>query len=748
MISGKNRSRKHLPAKSLSKHIRGIGLFLVLFWIACCWPYMLLGARAQDTPTKVARAVRIEGTPKIDGDLSESVWELASVVSEFAQRDPQEGEPATERTEVKILYNHKSIFFGVVCYDSEPEKILARERARDGGATGFHRSDAFMGDDTFEIILDTFHNHQDGFLFRTNPLGTKFDSWISDEGRRENPNWDERWNTAARRTEEGWVAEIEIPFKSIRVPNEEDQPWGIDFKRNIRRKNEEVAWSNYGRDFKFIQVSQAGDLVGLRDISGELRLRVKPYATAGVSRVFVEGEPETDHLFDAGLEDVKYRLTPSLTLDFTANPDFAQVDVDEQVSNLTRFSIFFPEKREFFLENANVFDFGPGGPRPELKLFHSRRVGLSEDREPIDIIAGLRLTGQLKGLDLGFMSVQTDDFQDIPGSNFSVLRVKRKLLSRSVVGAMVTNRQSSLEDDYNRTLGLDANFVFFENLHLESFLAKSETPGLEEDDWAVRPLRVAWDTDFLFASAEHMIIGRNFNAEMGFIPRTDVKQSFLSVEIKPRPRSEMIRQFAFISSLRYITNQQNVLETREQEVFFRTSLESGDSIGFGYARNFEFLDESFRLRGQLLVPPGAYYSDRFSFNVGTHRGRRVGGWFQFQRENGFWGGNRLTMNLSPDLKWSENLSFAFQFRLDDVELPQGEFSSKVSNIRINYNFTNNWLTSTTVQYDSIRDLVNVNFRINWIYRTGDDLFLVFNQARTSSLTDRAIILKFTHSFDF
>jgi len=735
-----------------SKRANSIRLLVILFGMGYSWQTFLSGA-PQGTPGKVAEVVRIEEAPTIDGDLSDSVWGLASVISGFLQREPQEGNPASERTEVRILYTSSSIFFGVVCYDSEPERILASERARDGGDAGSRWDSAFLGDDTFEIILDTFHSRQDGFLFRTNPLGTKFDSWISDEGRRENSSWDERWNTAVVRTEFGWVAEIEIPFKALRMPDKEDQLWGIDFKRNIRRKNEEVAWSNYSRDFQFIQVSQAGNLVGLRDISSELRMRVKPYATAGVSRVFNrQGEAQTNHLFDGGLEDLKYRITSSLTLDFTANPDFAQADVDDQVSNLTRFSVFFPEKREFFLENATLFDFGPEGGggfgQSSPKLFHSRTIGLSEDREPIDIIAGLRLTGQLQGLDFGFTNVQTDDFKGTPGSNFTALRVRKKLLSRSVVGAMLTNRQSSLEDDYNRTMGLDANFVFFENLHLESFFASSETPGLEEDDWAARPLRVSWDTDFLYASADHMIIGRNFNAEMGFVPRTDIKQTSLNVEIRPRPGIEMVRQFSLIGNVNYITDQQDVLETRQQEISLRTALESGDTFWIGYTRNFEFLDEHFRLRGRVLVLPGAHYSDTIRANVGTYRGRRVSGWFQFQREFGFWGGDRVSMNLNPRLKLSEKLSFGFQFRLDDVDLPEGEFTSKVSKIEINYNFNNNWLTRTTLQYDSIQDVLSANFRLNWIHRAGDDLFLVVNTIRRGDLTDRGIILKYTHSFDF
>ena len=672
-------------------------------------PYAAAQGRPDRPARKVAQAVRIEGSPLLDGDLSEEFWQRAPALSDFLQRDPREGEPVTEKTEVKIIYNDTTIFFGVICSDSEPEKIIATERARD---------DQLQSDDTFEIILDTFRNRQDGFLFRTNLLGAKFDSWITEEGRRENRNWDERWDVAAQRTEAGWVVEIAIPFQSIRMPNNEEQRWGIDFKRNIRRKNEEAIWSNYRRNFDFVQVSQAGDLVGLRDIFSEHRLRIKPYVTGGASRVFNRGVAETDCLCTFGLEDLKYHLTPSLTLDLTVYPDFAQADVDDQQVNLTRFSLFFPERREFFLENANLFDFGPGGFSRELRLFYSRTIGLSESREPIDIIAGVKLTGQLKGLGLGFINAQTDDFEGTPGSNFTVARVRKKLLSRSVVGAMLTNRQSSLQDDYNRTFGVDGNFVFFENLHLESFFASSQTPGIEENDWMARPLKVSWETDFLSAGAEHTIVGRNFNAEMGFVPRTDMKNSLFEFEINPRPQIEWIRKFELGTSLRYITNQDEVWETREQEAQFGVEFESGDVVVFGYTKILEFLEEGFRLRGRIPVPPGSYRSHNFQFQVRPFRGRRVSGFFQFSRELDFWDGDRTTLNLNPSIKWSQNLSFDIQYRLDDVVLPGGEFTSSVSNVGINYNFTNTWLTSTTLQYDNLSDLFNVNFRLNYIYRPG------------------------------
>ncbi len=719
--------------------VNSVIVLILMIGVSCVCHAMARPAVVQGPARKVAQALRVDGSPTVDGDLSEAIWNGAPVVSGFLQRDPQEGTAATERTVIRIIYNDESIFFGVLCEDSQAGRIIAHERARD---------DSLGSDDTFEIILDTFHNHQDGFLFRTNPLGTKFDSWITDEGGRENSNWDERWLVAATRNEVGWMVEIEIPFNSIRMPDRDSQVWGIDFKRNIRRKNEEAVWSNYRRDFNFLQVSQAGELVGLENISSEHRLRIKPYLTGGASRAFRDGTAETDHLFDVGLEDVKYQLTPSLTLDFTANPDFAQADVDQQIVNLTRFSVFFPERREFFQENASLFDFGPGGFVPEVKLFHSRTIGLSDSREPIDILAGVKLTGQIKGLDLGFINMQTDDIEGTPGSNFSVLRFRKRFLSRSNVGAMLTNRQSSLEDDSNRVFGVDGNFVFFDNLHVESFFTSSQTPGVDEDDWATRPLQITWQTDFFSANAEHMIIGRNFNAEMGFVPRAGMNQSMLNFQVNPRPSSEWIRRFELGADLRYLSNQDEVLETREQALRFGVALESGDSLQFGYTKAFEFLEDPFQLRGRIPVPPGSYSSDRFQAQFNSYGGRRVSGFFQVQRENNFWDGSRTTLNLDPNIKWSQNLSFDIQYRLDDVVLPGGEFSSSVSNIGINYNLTNEWLTSTTLQYDNLEDLFNINFRLNYIYRLGDDLFVVYNQTRRSDLTDRTIIVKLTHSFDF
>ncbi|MBI1955538.1 MAG: carbohydrate binding family 9 domain-containing protein, partial [Acidobacteria bacterium] len=305
-------------------------------------------------------------------------------VRDFLQRDPQEGAPSSEETEVRILFDTRNIYFGIFCFDSNADGIRATELRRD---------DEFDNDDIFELILDTFHDHRSGYLFRINPLGTQYDATVTGEGQTINANWDEKWEAKTRITENGWSAEIAIPFKTLRFLTAESLVWGVNFHRTIKRKNEDVFWTAHYRNFRFEEVSRAGHLEGLRGIQG-FTLRFKPFITTGASRVVQGTVGETEHLTDVGIEDAKYMVTPQLALDLTVNPDFAQADVDEAQVNLTRFNLFFPEKREFFQEGSGIFQFGTGEPfgRPQVLLFHSRRIGLSESREEIPILGGLKLT--------------------------------------------------------------------------------------------------------------------------------------------------------------------------------------------------------------------------------------------------------------------------------------------------------------------------------------------------------------------
>ena len=694
---------------------------------------------AQEADPPSVQAVQVEQEPVLDGVLDEPVWQEASPVGQFRQRNPQEGNPATEQTEVRIIYSETAIFFGVTCYDSQPDRIIATQRARDAD---------LEFDDSFTILLDTFHSHRNAFWFEMNPLGARFDSWITDEGGRTSPEWDERWEVAVAIGEEGWVAEVRIPFSVLRTPAAEEQVWGIDFRRNIKRKNEEVAWSNYRRDFTFEQVSQAGHLEGLRQIPRGLTYRIKPYVLLGLSRTLPEfGGASTHNESDVGLEVFKYRLSPNLTLDLTVNPDFAETEVDDPQINLTRFPLFFPEKREFFLEDAGVFEFGPGGDRPEVRLFHSRRIGLSEEREEVPILFGARLTGRAGPLDLGFLNAQTQESGLEPRRNHTVGRVKWNLLPRSYVGGMVTNLETGESSDYNRTAALDSEFVFFDHLSIGSFIVKSFSPGVTQDTWASRPAQVSWSSDFFNANAEYMVIQRNLEADMGFVLRRDMKQSLGSFSFHPRSNFEWIRRTTLGADIAYITNQVGDLETRDQHINLGIEWESGDRSFVVFGKNLESITEPFPLRGKLLVLPGVYRNNQYEFRYRTFRGRRFS-IFQRIRWEDFWGGDRFSINFNPNFLITDQLSLRIQYDFDDISLPQGQLTSHVVNSTFVFNLTNLWLTTTTFQYDSADDLYNLNFRLNYIYRPGDDVFLVFNRTSDQESTDWSVLLKVTHSFDF
>ena len=693
---------------------------------------------AQEADPPSVRAVRIEQEPVLDGVLDESVWQEASPIGQFRQRNPQEGSPATEQTEVRILYSNNAIFFGVTCYDSQPDRIIATQRARDAD---------LEFDDSFAILLDTFHSHRNAFWFEMNPLGARFDSWITDEGARTSPEWDERWEVAVAIGEEGWVAEVRIPFSVLRTPAAEEQVWGIDFRRSIKRKNEEVAWSNYRRDYTFEQVSQAGHLEGLRQIPRGFTYRIKPYVLLGLRRSLPGlGGASTHNESDVGLEDFKYRLSPNLTLDLTVRPDFAETEVDDPQINLTRFPLFFPEKREFFLEDAGVFDFGPGGAVPELRLFHSRRIGLTEDREKVPILFGGRLTGKAGKFEFGLLNAQTQESAPEPRRNYTVGRIKR-IFGRSFVGGMVTNLQSGGSSDYNRTAALDSELVFFDHLNIKSFLVQSWSPDVDEDTWAFRPVKISWESDFFNANAEHQTIQRNFEAEMGFVPRKDMKQTLGEFTIHPRPDSEWIRITTLGAKISYISNQAGDLETRDQQMTFGVEWESGDRSMVDFGKNLESITQPFLLRGKLLVLPGVYRNNQFEYRFRTFRGRRLSTFLRIRWEE-FWGGDRWSMTFNPNFIISDKLSARIEYDFDDISLPQGQLTSHLVNSILRYNFNNLWLTTTTLQYDSTEDLYNLNFRLNYIYRPGDDVFLVFNRTSDDERTDWSVLLKVTHSFDF
>ena len=723
--------------------LRRLGLIAgSVAWLgmASAWPAQ--EGRPGESGLLATTAVRIEESLVLDGRLDEESWSQAPPVTGFLQKEPREGAPASEKTEVRILFDARNIYFGVFCYDSNPGGIRATELRRD---------DPFRNDDIFELILDTFHDHRNGYLFRINPLGTKYDATVANDGLTINENWDEKWEVGTQITEQGWSAEISIPFKSLRFLSDERIVWGVNFHRDIKRKNEEVFWTAFNRDFSFEEVSQAGHLEGLTEIQG-FTFRLKPYFTTGGSHVVRDGQNETEHLTDIGIEDAKYLITPQLALDLTVNPDFAQADVDEAQVNLTRFSRFFPEKREFFQERAGIFQFGTGerSGRPHALLFHSRRIGLSEDQEEIPIWGGLKLTGKQGPLDLGVLNMQTKREGSTPGQNFTAVRVKGNILARSYVGAIFTRNTAGLEGDGNQAAGVDGSFTFFRNLNLRGFLTKSDSAQLQDGQWAGQGL-IDWESDRIEFSLEHVNIQEDFNPEMGFVLRDNIKRTVAEFDYQPRPNIDLIRQLEFGATFDYIANQEGQMETRVFELEWSAEFESGDDMNLTFLRTFERLVDPFPIRGSdVAVPVGDYEFNELQATYRAFRGRKLSGNLEFST-GGFFNGSRTRFAISPQFKPTQNLSFEPGYEWNKISLPEISFITQEFNGEVNYSFSQKWLTRTTFLLDSQEQEYTVNFRLNYIFRPGDDLFVVYNETRSygtgGQLQNRALIVKLTFSLD-
>ncbi len=751
-------------------------LILTASIVPACFGQLALTDGEGSHGHKSLNPTRTEETITLDGNLDEAVWGETPVSLGFLQRDPEEGQPSSERTEFRVLYTANTLYIGVISYESDAGAILARERRRDN---------SLENDDTISIVLDTFHDHRNSFLFRTNPLGTQYDALITDEGNTINENWDEQWSVGAQITQAGWVVEIGIPFKSLRVQDSADaQTWGFDVERVIRRKNEFSYWNNYRRGFTLQNTSQSGHLTGITEIESGLRFRVKPYLLAGFSRTSDRSRstlcqdpkeivtPSSDlcNASDIGIEVIKYRVSPSLTWDFTWKTDFAQTEVDDQQVNLDRFALFFPEKREFFQEGAGTYEFGTASgesPMAIFKAFHTRQIGLSSG-QPVPIIGGTRLTGRVAGLTVGMMNVQTEPIHriGIPASNYSVIRAKRDVLERSTIGIFMLNRETGTPD-FNRIFGVDANFVFYRYLNINAVANKSSSLNNNGDDWATSG-GVIWQSDFLHTGVKWLTVDRSYRNDMGFVPRKNQRRFMPTFALQPRPDSDLFRQFIFRFHSDYTNNQDNVLETRLNHYTIETRFESGDVVALAPHTRFERLSEPFEIRPGIIIPVGDY---RWWFNVlrfNTDPGRRFSAGGNFQNNTNFFGGKLNGFIFTPSFRVTNNLSLEVDYTINHARFNAGSyrdvegnspeeditFTDHVINSRVNYNFSNRLLTSTSIQFNnSGDDFVGFNFRLNYIFRPGDDLFFIYNEGRRidgllDGQRDRTIQAKLTYSFDY
>lgn len=736
-----------------------------------------LASDADGTLQLAAAHVPDEATPPvIDGTVNEEVWVGVQPYTTFTQQDPNEGEPASERTEVRVLFDRRNVYVSVICFDSEPGKIIVSQSRRDAQLTD---TDAVL------VVFDTFNDSQNAFVFGTNPLGIEYDGQVSGEGQTSgltrvaggggsqrgtitafNANWDGDWTVKSQITARGWETEMRIPLKTLRYPTGSDRTWGFNVMRNIRRKNEQVFLAPIPRGFDVYRVSMAAKLTGL-DMPTRRDVKAIPFVLGSANKDYTVPTDQLDRTGDVGL-DVKWGVRPNLTADFTVNTDFAQVEADEEQVNLTRFDLFFPEKRPFFLENASTFQ--SGSPQ-QIDLFFSRRIGLSglgASGTPVGILGGARLSGKVGGYNIGLLNMQTEKTVDkrskrliTPANNFGVIRVQREI-GRSNFGAILVNRQGTGDaagnDNYNRAYGLDANLQVTTNSKLFTFVARTDSPGALGSDYAGRVFYTF--TNHLWnASAGYSQVGERFNAEVGFVPRRGYRRPEWRLFFQPQPkRWTWIRRFSpHLSGDAFYGLDGRLQSSRGHYHFFEIQPRQGGRFGF-FVDRFQDRPERpfvvFNAAGKRVVIPPAFYtwnqfvseflsnpSARYSITLRHRVGSFYDGDFNsIQWDNSIRVGSRFTTSLD----WTRQI----------VDLSHGKFTTDLVQTKVGYSFTTLASVQALVQYNSQSSLLSSNVRVALLNRSGTGLFIVYNDRRDTSTFNpeealgRSFVVKFTRLFDF
>jgi hypothetical protein len=704
------------------------------------------------------RATRVDTPPVIDGVLDEPVYAAVPAITEFFQQEPDEGQPATEPTRVWLLYDAGHLYIVARCDDSQPHRIVANDMRRDGRNV--------TQNDNLSVIIDTFHDRRNGYEFLVNAVGGMVDNQITDE-RDINRDWNGVWRSRSRLDDRGWSVEMAIPFRSLRYRSGGSQVWGINIRRTVRWKNEFVYVSPVPRrdgPRGILRLSSAATLVGFEAPARALDLDLKPYALGAV-----KADRALDPAFeyegdaDAGL-DAKYGVTKGLTADFTYHTDFAQVEDDDQQVNLTRFSLFFPEKREFFLEGQGIFAFGGvesaprqsaiGTPTNTPLLFFSRRIGLSNGR-PVPIEVGGRLTGRAGKYTIGLLDIQTDAAPELGerATNFAVVRLKRDILRRSYVGVIGTRRAPfGTADGTNLAWGVDAGLSFFQYLNLLGYYSRTSTPGATGDEDSYRA-RFDYDADLYGLQIERLDVGADFRPEVGFLRRTNFAQTLAQARISRRPRGwESVRKVSLEGVFDYITDGDGRLENRQAKATWRTELHSGDQWTVSYDDNYEYVPRPFPVGG-LVVPIGAYdYGNlRATYTLGSQR--RISGDVIAAR-GGFYGGDRTELTYRGRVEVTPRLAIEPGVSLNWIDLPQGSTNLTLISARNTYSFTPQMSLAAFLQYNSTSSVFSTNIRYRWEYQPGSDLFVVYNDGRDTivstpyGLLNRSFTVKLTRLFRF
>ena len=658
----------------------------------------------------------IEDGIKLDGSLSDDAWKKALPVSGFTQMELVEGDPASEKTEIRVLYDDENIYIGFMCYDSDPSGIIAKQLKRDG---------SFGSDDNVVVVFDTYHDMRTGFKFSVNPNGARSDASFrggSVETGQSNNQWDGIWDARCVITADGWSTEMVIPFKSLRFPTSDIQTWGINFQRTIRRKNEVALWKSWKRNQGILLLAQAGSMTLDKNIGRGHGIDVKPYILAGAEQ---SNGKDIDDITKVGL-DVKYGITSNMTLDLTTNTDFAHIESDREVINLSRFDVYYPEKREFFLEGSDTFDFTQGGTR----LFYSRTIGITPNRDSQRILGGAKLTQKAGSYRLGVLTMQTEAEGGFPGANYSIVRAKKDVWDQSYIGFLATNVADEDSHD-NQVLGMDwilrtDKFLGDKNFDVQGYVSGSMTDGSMHESSAGR-LFISYPNDLINSFVLYHTLDNNFNPEMGFARTVGIKNYIWFTTLQPRPNIPHIKKLVLKPfNFNYTTDMDGTLLFRDVEirpVGFVT--DSDDSFSFSAKNDYDYIYETDYSIFGTPVKPGVYNSWYYDMSFSSSRQRNVSMSLS-GRTGDYMSGSRDGVSSSVTYKSGSRYSLSADANYTQLDLAGKNIIAREYGGSLGIDFSTRLSTSTFVQYNNETRKVNVFFRMRFIPQIGSDLYLVFN----------------------
>ena len=711
------------------------------------------------TGQNITSAVKASSDPVMDGDvLNDPAWVNVPEVTTFIQKTPDEGQSVSEKTAVKVMYTEKTFYVSVVCYDTNPGEIVISDTRRDS---------PLNNSDSFSFIIDTFKDFQTGYLFGTNPAGIEYDAQITGGGeggsmmRRFsmgtgggfNVNWDAVWEVKSQKGDFGWSAEFAIPFKTLRYATNKDQSWGINFERVIARKKEEAHWSPISRQHTMNRLVSAGTLTHM-NVPTSRNIKIMPYVL-GQNNVNKNETTSKSSDGNFGL-DAKLSIGSSMSLDLTYNTDFAQVEADEQQINLDRFSLFFPEKRAFFLENAGLFSVGTGGGffGPDIEMFFSRRIGVGPDGEPVPIVGGGRLTGTFSGMKVGMLSMRTDKVTDITDANqYSVFRLKKELPNRTHIGAMYTALDHMGTDGYvNNAYAFDAQIGIGELSKIVVFAGLTETPEMDKDNAYAYRMEIARDTKQISTNASYTEVGASFNPEMGYLKRENYRKWSGRIFTRFRPENKFglleIRPHVNYDGYWKLDGFQ---ESGRWHIDNHWEFRSGFEIHTGTNLVKEGVIEVFEISDSVFVSAGTYDDQEIQIMIMTNQAKPIS-FSSMNRIGGFFGGDRINMTPTVRLRYKDRFTSEFSFNFNKVNLPGGNFTTNLLRARLTYSFTPKMYIQSLLQYNNQSDQWSMNWRFIWQRSAGTGLYLVYNQAQDYDgipieKSTKSFVVKYSYLFD-